>query len=100
MASIKLFDTIRLGTEIRRTDRHVLAGTTVVNGAPASKLVAVFQRSTLQFVAAKWSNPTTGAWRMEGLPQYNLKDLFVVHFDETGQFNAIVYDFITQEVRA
>lgn len=97
--SLTVFGVQDIGIEIRRTDRHVLGGTTVVNGAPASKLVVVFNRSTMQMIAAKWSD-SDGTWRMEGLPQYAPRELFVVHFDETGQFNAIVYDFITQEVRA
>ena len=88
-----------LGQEIRRIDRHVLAGTTTVDGQPAGRLVVVFLRSNMTMLAARWSDPSTGAWTFSGMPEYPLRGLFVTGFDHTGQYNAEIADLISQVAR-
>lgn len=78
-----------------RTDRHALAGTVTVDGAAASRRVAVFRRSTLEQVAVTLSDPD-GTWTISGIPQYEERDLFVVAFDDAGTHNAEIADFISQ----
>lgn len=93
-----LFDFIRSGTPAARTDRHRLAGTVTVDGQPGKKLVAVFIRSTMVLLAAKYSHPTTGAFEFAGLPEYPMQSLLVVGLDELGgqDYNAAPADFISQ----
>ncbi len=79
-----------------RTDRHVLAGTITVNGSPAERRVAVFTRDTLEPVGITLSDPTTGVWRISGINEYPERSLLVVAFDDAGNFNAEVADFVTQ----
>ncbi len=79
-----------------RTDRHVLAGTITVNGSPARRRVAVFTRDTLELVAATLSDPATGVWRISNINEYPERSLLVVAFDDAGDFNAEVADFVTQ----
>lgn len=91
-----IFDFMRLGTVLPRSDRHRLAGTVSVDGLPAKKLVTVFHKSTETLVAAQWSDAATGTWAFHGLPQYPERSLRVEAQDETGAYNAAVADFITQ----
>jgi hypothetical protein len=79
-----------------RTDRHRLAGVVNVDGQPAKRLICVFHRRTKVLLATQWSNPTTGAWELAGLPQSPARDLYVVAFDDTGNFNAEIADYMTQ----
>ena len=48
-----IFDLIKLGTTPARTDRHRLAGTVYVDGAPGRRLVVVVDRATMVLVAAR-----------------------------------------------
>lgn len=79
-----------------RTDRHRLAGTVTVDGKPAQKRVMVFDRISLELLAATYSAPATGAWELYGLPEYAEGSLLVVAFDGSGNFNAEVADYVTQ----
>ena len=90
------FDFAMPGTPASRTDRHRLAGTVTVDGVPAKRLVAVFTRDGMAFVAATWSNAATGTWEIYGLPQYLERQLVVLALDNTGNYNAEVADYVSQ----
>ena len=85
-----------LAQGLPRTDRHRLAGTVTVDGNPAQKRVMVFNRISLELLAATYSAPTTGAWELYGLPEYAEGSLLVVAFDDTGTYNAEVADYVSQ----
>lgn len=93
-----LFDFIRFGSPSARTDRHRLAGEVLVDGVLGKKLVGVFLRTSMVLLAAKFSDPTTGAWEFSGMPEYPLRSLLVTGLDEEGgqDYNAAVADFISQ----
>lgn len=95
-----IFDLIKLGTYPLRADRHRLAGTVYVDGAPARRLVVVIDRVTLVLVASKWSDPITGAWEINGLDQFGERRLLVVAMDDTGNYNAEVADYVSQVIWA
>ena len=76
--------------------RHRLAGPVTVDGQPARRIVVVFDRRTFAYVGATTSDPVTGAWEMTGLPEYPERALLVVAFDDTGNYNAEVADYISQ----
>lgn len=79
-----------------RTDRHRLAGTVTVDGTPAKKTVMVARRDTLELVAYKTSDPTTGTWELYGLAEYPEGSLLVLAMDDTGTYNAEVADYVSQ----
>lgn len=79
-----------------RTDRHRLAGTVTVDGVPASQLVVVQDRLTFALIAASLSDPTTGAWEIQGLPEYAEGSLIVLALDNSGTYNAEVADYVSQ----
>ena len=81
---------------VPRTDRHRLAGAVTVDGNPAQKRVLVFDRISLELLAATYSAPATGAWELYGLPEYAEGSLLVVAFDDSGQYNAEVADYVSQ----
>ena len=85
-----------LAQGLPRTDRHRLAGTVTVDGNPAQKRVMVFNRISLELLAATYSAPATGAWELSGLPEYAKGSLLVVAFDDTGTYNAEVADYVSQ----
>ena len=89
-------DLLILGSAIPSIDRHRLAGVVTVDGQPGSKLICVFERKSRILVAAKWSDPATGAWEIKGLAEYPIRSLFVAAFDEEGNFNAEIADYISQ----
>ena len=91
-----IFDLIKLGTTPGRTDRHRLAGTVYVDGVPGRRLVVVVDRVTMVLVAARWSDPVTGAWEIQGLSQFEERGLLVLALDHTGNYNAEVADFVSQ----
>ena len=85
-----------LAKGLPRTDRHRLAGTVTVDGNPAQKRVMVFNRISLELLAATYSDQATGAWELYGLPEYTKRSLLVVAFDDSGQYNAEVADYVSQ----
>lgn len=85
-----------LAQGLPRTDRHRLAGTVTVDGNPAQKRVMVFNRISLELLAATCSAPATGAWELSGLPEYTEGSLLVLAFDNTGTYNAEVADHVSQ----
>jgi hypothetical protein len=80
------------------THRHRLAGTVDIDGVPGKKLVGVFLRSSMVLVAAKFSDPITGAFEFKWMPEYPMQSLLVVGLDEEGgqDYNAAPADFISQ----
>lgn len=42
------------------------------------------------------SDPTTGAWEIYGLPQYDEGDFVIIALDESGTYNAEVADYVSQ----
>ena len=89
-------DAFVLAQGLPRTDRHRLAGTVTVDGNPAQKRVMVFNRISLELIAATYSAPATGAWELYGLPEYVERSLLVLAFDDTGTYNAEVADYVSQ----
>ena len=85
-----------LAQGLPRTDRHRLAGTVTVDGNPAQKRVIVFNRISLELIAATYSAPATGAWELSGMPEYAERSLLVLAFDDTGTYNAEVADYVSQ----
>lgn len=79
-----------------RTDRHILSGVIKVNGLPAKKRVAVFHRTTLNRVAVTNSSSSDGTWQISGITEYPEQSLLVVAFDDSGEYNAEVADFVSQ----
>lgn len=81
---------------ITRDDRWMMGGTVTVNGNPASRRVAVFNRNTLQLVGVTRSL-VDGTWRLNGMNEYPERSLFAVAFDDEQQkYNAEIADFLTQ----
>ena len=81
---------------VARTDRHRLAGVVTVDGQYAEKRIHVHLRSTMELVAATYSDPVTGEWEIFGLPEYPEGSLIVIAFDNTGTYNAEVADYVSQ----
>ena len=67
-----------------------------MDGNPAQKRVMVFNRISLELLAATYSAPATGTWELYGLPEYAEGSLLVVAFDDTGTYNAEVADYVSQ----
>ena len=91
-----LFSQYHLSSPAARTDRHRLAGTVTIDGSPAKRLVVVLKRDDLSYVAAKFSDQTTGAWEVNGLSEYPEKSLLVVALDNSETYNAEVADYVSQ----
>lgn len=91
-----LFELTILGQYTPRADRHRLAGTVTVDGSLAKRLVVVLKRDGLSYVAAKFSDQTTGAWEINGLLEYPEKSLLVVAMDNSETYNAEVADYVSQ----
>ena len=81
-----------------RTDRHRLAGTVKIDGVLGKKLVTVLDRRSFTLVAAKYSDPATGAWEFACLPEYPSRVLMVLALDEEGgtDYNLEAADFVSQ----
>ena len=115
------FNPIVSGSRPVRTDRNKLSGNVYVDGIPARRKIAVFDRETYILVATKWSDPITGSWSFEGLPEYPENSLIVMMLDDPGckdwaeihltgypellqaerdrlSHNSSIYDFVTQVV--
>ena len=90
-----LFDFISSPPSVR-SDRHRLAGVVTIDGNPGMRLVAVFDRRNMSFVAVTLSDQTTGAWEIAGLPEYPEASLLVVALDNSAAYNAEVADYISQ----
>lgn len=93
---VVLMELITLVPPLPRTDRHRLAGVVTVNGVPSQRRVAVMNRTTLAVYAFTLSHPTTGAWEVKGLPEYQERSLIVLAQDDNGSFNAEITDYISQ----
>jgi hypothetical protein len=91
-----LFDFLVFGEQPAPTIRHRLAGTVTVDGQPAARLVCVFDRLTMVLLAAKWSDPATGAWEIAGLSEYPEGGIFVIASGHPATENAAVFDSVSQ----
>ncbi len=76
--------------------RNKIAGTITVDGQPAKRFVAVYDRRNFAFIAATVSNQNTGKWEITGIPEFPERTLLVVATDTTGNYNAEVADYISQ----
>ncbi len=76
--------------------KHYLGGKVTVDGSPARKRVVVCDRVTLEYLAVTESDAGTGEWQISHLPEYDERSLLVLAFDDAGNFNAEVADFVTQ----
>lgn len=90
------FDFIMTGPKPSFAHRHRLAGTVTVDGQPASRLVCAFDRRIMTLIAAKWSDPTTGAWEIAGLSEYPEGGIFVIASGHPATENAAVFDSVSQ----
>lgn len=75
----------------RLVDRgtHRITGTVRVDGAPASRLVRLFEFPAFRLVDATWSDPVTGTYTFERIkerPQGGATWAVFAH-DHTGQFD-------------
>lgn len=70
-------------------------GVVTVGGAPASRLVRVFEQSSGKLIAETWS-AGDGTYRIDGLNP-DLK-YFVTAFDHEHRFNAAIMDNISPVV--
>jgi len=95
LPAINLADNFFLGTFPSRIDRHILAGVTKVNGVPAPKRVHLLLRGTNVVVASKISR-SDGTWEIKGINEYPERSLTVIAFDDTGNYNAEIADFVSQ----
>ena len=84
-----------LAQGLPRTDRHRLAGITKINGVPGVALITVFNRSSNELLAARYSLPD-GTWEIAGLPEYPERSLRVEATDNSGKYNAKVADYVSQ----
>lgn len=78
--------------------RHSLSGVIMVEGNPARRVVAVFDRESLTLVAATYSNELTGKWEIKGVPEYPVMGLLVIAIDNTGNYNSQLLDYVSQGV--
>ena len=85
-----------LGGYTPRVDRNMLAGTVTVDGLPAKRLVVIFDRRSLTYVASTFSDPVNGTWKIKGVSEHPLRSLLALSFDNTGHYNAEVADYISQ----
>jgi len=76
--------------------RHRIAGTVLVDGSPARRRVYAFDRLTLDFLGATWSNAATGAWEIWGMAERPEEGLLVVALDYSGTHNAEPADYVSQ----
>lgn len=95
-----VFDFITIGKNAPRTDRHALGGMVTVDGSPAEKRIIVLLRRDFTVIATTFSNPTTGEWKVEGINEYEKRELIILALDSTGVYNAEVADYVTQVATA
>ena len=91
----RMWDFIRPATPPVTGRRHLLAGTVSVDGKPGKRLISVFDRRNMTWLASTYSL-ADGTWRISGLPEYPERSLLVIAFDNTGAYNAEAADYITQ----
>jgi len=87
-------------TPYKPAHRHSLAGTVSVNGSPSKKRIVVINRITMEYLAVTDSDAQTGMWEITHLPEYDERSLLVLAFDDTGEFNAEIADFVSQVATA
>ena len=80
---------------VPRQDRHRLAGITKINGVPGVALITVFNRSSNELLAARYSLPD-GTWEIADLPEYPERSVRVEATDNSGKYNAKVADYVSQ----
>ena len=91
-----IFELIYNYPNIQRNDRHVLSGVVLVNGEPGQKRIVVFDKFTHETRASTYSSPDTGEWRISNMFEYPVRSIFVVAFDNAGEFNGEIIDFVSQ----
>lgn len=72
-----------------------LAGHVKVNNVGASRRIVVEKRGTDEYVASTHSK-ADGSWEIRGMPVMPERSLKATAFDDTGQYNAEILDFLTQ----
>jgi hypothetical protein len=74
---------------------HHLAGTLEVDAVAASRRVVVINRGSMRYVGSTVS-AADGTWEIAGLPKVLAGvSLSVIAFDETGTYNAEIFDHVT-----
>lgn len=92
---------VHCGPPPPRPDRHRLAGVVTVDGQPARRRVALFDRRDYSLIACAESLASDGSWRIEGIGEYPERSLLVVALDSdqpvgAATFNAEVADLLSQ----
>lgn len=77
-------------------EKRRLAGRTTVDGSPEKRRVVIHSRGTNEYVASTLSNSATGQWEIRGMPVFPERSLVATAFDDTGQYNAEILDFVSQ----
>lgn len=79
-----------------RSDRHALKGTVAIEGVPRVRRVGLFDRRNFQVITSTLSDEN-GNWSIEGIREFEEKELFVIAFDDVdGVHNAKIFDFVSQ----
>lgn len=86
---------LRLQTSNYIAEKRRLAGRVTVNSVGSSKRVVVQKRDTLEYVASTHSK-ADGTWEICGMPVMSERSLMAIAFDDTGQYNAEVLDYLSQ----
>ncbi len=75
--------------------RYELGGQVMVNNQPASRRISVLDRGSFTYLCGAISD-ALGNWRIRGNPQYPAGSMLVICFDDTGVYDAEVFDRVTQ----
>ena len=83
--------------DLKNAGSYRIIGTTKNTGTPpvpVGRLVRLHDQKTGEIVRQVWSDATTGAYSFTGL---RLTTYYVVSFDHTNTFGAVIADNITPE---
>ena len=94
---VLISDSLVIGAgNFARTDRHILSNLAATEKPLTHNRMAIINRYTLELVALKTINPTTGEWESTGTLEYDEAALAVIAFDDTGTYNAKITDYVSQ----
>lgn len=96
METVSVSAMVSIAPHLYRTDRHLLSGTVTLDAVPVLTAVHVMDRGTLQLYASTCTDPTTGAWAIDNIPEYPEESLLVVVVSPTQTANGGMYDYMSQ----
>ena len=76
-------------------EKRRLAGIVSVNSVGASRRVVIQKRGSLEYVASTYSE-ADGSWELRGMPEMPERSLLVEIIDDTGNFDPITFDNVSQ----